>query len=266
MEDIISLLFSLAFVGIPFCGFAIIFAGFIALFVWVIRKSASAPTAAEQKSALDDAQAWVNGKAPSLTPWSVTLLNDLSAEWNGTYTRFIELKGKGTIRLYSTGADVIAFAMVRRSGDFGLVVAATTANRWRIQFGGGFAQVYRDSAALGQWRLGDGEIFDASSQSIGSARRGSGLTFFINGIPTDWKDRFYDVTLNGRKIGAINNAPEGAGLFRSISGAGTPKLAYTAESFLDRNAEDWLMALAIIETAYYSVLERANASRARLRH
>jgi hypothetical protein len=62
-------------------------------------------------------------------------------------------------------------------------------------------------------------------------------------------------------MGAIQHAPEGTNILRAFQGNEQPPLVASASSLLDREAEDWLLALAIIETVYYSIQEHISAQR-----
>jgi len=263
METIITLLVSLFSMGtiiIPICGFALIFFSVIGLMVWLVRKRLTPPTQQETDQAMTRANAWVDEKIQELGNWGNASLDDLSAQWQGSWSHMVRVEAKGTIRSLVEEIDLVAFYLFR-SAQKSHIIAATSVQRWQIEVEKGLARIYLDGRSFGQLRLSDGEFFDDRAQSIGQAKRRSGLDFFINDIPVNQHDRFYEVTLRNRPIGAINNAPESVDIIRAIRGVSEPALIHTAGMLLDAEAEDWLLALAIIETVYYSVAERMAARR-----
>ena len=263
METIIALLaslFSMGVIVIPICGFAIIFFGVLGLMVWLVRKRLTPPTQQETDQALTRANTWVDEKVQALGDWQDASLDDLSARWQGSWSHMVRVEAKGTIRSLVEEVDLVAFYLFR-SAQKAHIIAATSVQRWQIEVEKGLARIYLDKKSFGQLRLSDGEFFDEMGQSIGQAKRKSGLDFFINDIPVNQHDRFYEVILRNRPIGAINNAPESVDIIQAIRGPSNPALIHTAGMLLDAEAVDWLLALAIIETVYYSVAERMAARR-----
>jgi hypothetical protein len=262
MADILTLIFSLSTILIPLCGFGIVFLIVLIGIILVIRKRMTPTSPKELAATRAKSQTWLNSKRPELAPWQRTSLNDLSADWRGTYSQWVRLEAKGTIRSLSDHTDLVAYYLLR-STDPTILWAETSTQRWQIEFEKGVAKIYLDDRPFGQWRLSDGALFDEIARPVGQAKRKGGLNLFINGIATQWRDRFYKVTLYDRAIGAINNIPEGSAFLRSVTGGNEPPLVQTAGSLLDAEAEDWLLALAIIEAGYYSVLEYISSRRSR---
>ncbi len=91
-------------------------------------------------------------------------------------------------------------------------------------------------------------LLDASGQAVGQAERDA--AYWINDIPMSWGGRWYEVRLRDGVIGQIL-AQRGARDPRLLR----PKIPSVrpASVPLEREAELWLLALAIIEVAYLQV-------------
>ena len=194
MEEFLILLFTFSTFLIPFCGFGIVFVTILIGIILVIRKRLTPTSPKEMAAARAKAQSWLTAKRNELAPWQRTSLNDLSANWNGSYSHWIRLEAKGTVRSLSDHRDLIAYYLLR-STDPTILWAETSRQHWQIRFEKGTAKIYLDETRFGQWRLSDGALFDEIGRPIGRAKRKAGLDLLLNGFPPNLQDRLYEVGL-----------------------------------------------------------------------
>jgi hypothetical protein len=258
MESI-GLLLPFAFMGLVMVGFA------VALFTFMARRIRRALSPEGKAEVVANAQTWVSEDARGLAPWGPGSIADLSTVVTYRWTRTVNEETKGVVEAVSVARPLLAFATVwGLSGRH--ILARTTAHTLKMEAEGTALDpavafhIFLNGRPLGSWRTNDGALLDPSGAQIGEAVRGA--TYRINGVPTNWKDRWYGVTLHGREVGAVL-AQRGAKDLRWLVPVGEKasvvQLPDDAGSTgtLDPEAERWLLALATIEIAFTQVARSA---------
>ena len=266
MQDSIASLVSALFCLIPIGFMGLVALGFVALFVWIISRTTRPKTAAELAADREKIRADVEKLMPKVRPWQPEGLADLSTNWDARWQRLA-----GTLKVHDgtipgvqdpEGPPWVAFTFKVRgaSRPDGQMHARTTARRFDYRITPQSIEISVDDEPLGQMQP-DGTLLDAAGQSIGHARRpkGTPASFSMGNMVhiTDRRERSYAVDLHGRTVAWLANPPVRRLIAISI-GKRKPPQYPPALTIAEKPSEEettWLLALAILQVAFYNVLE-----------
>jgi len=266
MQDNIASLVSALFCLIPVGFMGIMILGFVALFVWIVNRTTRPKTVDELAADKKELQADVEKLMPKIRPWQPEGLADLSTDWDARWRKFAQIKAHdGTIPGVKDpeGPPWVAFTFKVRgtSRPDGQMHARTTAQRFDYRITPQGVEISVDDKPLGQMQP-DGALLDATGYPIGHARRPKGTPFSLktgNIVPDiiDRRERSYAVELHGRTVAWLANPPVQQPNVISIKKQ-KPKQYPPALTLAETPSEeeaDWLLALAILQVAFYNVLE-----------
>ncbi|MGC9357870.1 MAG: hypothetical protein ACP5GX_08390 [Anaerolineae bacterium] len=247
---------------LPFCLGLIGFAATAGFLIWLARRqsrSMSPPVHVEDEQ-----------RADGLRVWSPDDLTDLSTDWDAQWNRLgPRVNARGTIHSVSEpkGPALVAFVL-KASGarkPEGELHAHTTAQTFAYHIDREGVHIRVEDRPFDQTQgrpfghvQPDGTLLDAGGHPIGSAPRPGGrpAIFSVGGVSRlrDERERSYPVTLNGRIVGHL--AHPRAQMINAIplKERQFPPVVTVAGSPSGEEAT-WLLALAILQIAFYNVLE-----------
>lgn len=220
----------------------VVFGGILA--VVVVRRFRSVGSTRGRQQMLDEARAWLDGERSKLVRWTERSIEDIALSWRSTWTEFVVKQVNGQIDSVTQRAPLIAFRALHGPG-INALLATTTAHSWEFHQRGNMLAIMCNGEPLGSWQ--DGALLDTTGAQIGTAQRGQARS--ISGVPLALDDRWYDVTLNQRVIGAI--LIQRGMHSNTASGAYTPLIR--PASGIDADAERWLVALALADLGYHAL-------------
>lgn len=246
----------------PFCLGVLGLAAFGALLVWVVRRQWQPKDEATLAAEKETMRSQLDQTAADLRPWSPAALTDLSTDWDARWTKFgRDLSARGTIPSLSEpkGPGLAAFVLKVRGArqPEGQMQARTTAQAFDYHIGRDGVNILVDGAPLGSVQP-NGTLLDADSQPIGNATRPGGLPamFRVGSIARlhDQRERAYPVIMGERTVAHLANPPAQMTNVISLKKQQIPP-AVTLEDTPSEKEATWLLALAILQVAFYNLLE-----------
>ncbi len=246
----------------PFClGLAGIIAVAALLFAFIRRQwqPKNVQTLADERAAM---QSQVAQQAKGLRAWSSGCLTDLSTDWDATWSKFgrdLNVSGKIPSARDPNDAASVAFALRVRGArqPDGQLVAATSNRDLYFRISAEGVSIHVDNALWGKVQS-DGTLLDASGQNIGSAIRPGGMPvlFRVGTFATlrDAREQEYPVVLSGRTIARLTNARVQMINVIQLKKQQFPPAVALNEAVSEQEAV-WLLALAILQVAFYNVFE-----------
>ncbi|HXF84957.1 MAG TPA: hypothetical protein VNK49_06160 [Anaerolineales bacterium] len=255
-------LVSILLCSAPFCLFMLAFVGMAFLFFRVISSQWTPPTAEQMQAKANELEARVNGMVGRLSAWRPDALDDLSTDWDATWSRFgSTLNARGVIPSHSRPKEAayVTFALWTRgaSQPEGILYARTSRHVFEYRLSRAGVEISVDKALLGRLQP-DGQLLDAERRVIGEAKRPGGMPVLFQIGPVsvvhDERAPDYPLILNGRRVGQIANPPVQRFNFIQLQRA-TPPLAVVPAPDISEQEALWLTALAILQVAGWNVIE-----------
>ena len=259
MSDFLILLLTL----IPVCLFVLGFLALAGLLIWFLyrqwRPKDEAAVAADQKAAHVE----LGEKRTALRPWTSEALTDLSTDWKAHWSRLGRaVNAHGTLRSLDQpkGPPWVAFVFKVRGArnPDGQLHAQTSEQAFDYRITPEGITVRVDEVPLGRV-LPEGELLDPDGQRIGKAPRPGGLParYRLGRVEVmhDDRSRTYPVTLAERVVARLANPrPVMEAVVSLKRREHAPVVTLAAEPVSERE-RTWLLALAILQIAYYNVIE-----------
>ena len=243
---ILGIFFLVTFLGI---------APMVLLIVWVVRRSTRKQTSEEVDKVIAELREKAQSGLDEMKSWKNFTYDDFSVSMRYRYTKGFAHKMRGKIHSIRN-EGMVSFARYERGlyAD-GYLIGATDAFEYfyKIEKGKKF-EVHLNGELLGT--IIDGVIADANGKEIGHARHPVKVSVEIGFLQARKGDVVFPLTMNGRRLANIMVAPNhadigGDGLSLSINENNWGVQTLRNVDNPTEQEEKWLIAMAILETAFH---------------